>query len=64
MFNALVDTGAAISCIDNNLATSLNLPFVGTSKFGGAAVLVSILWFLLRSKYQICPTAFMEHLQQ
>lgn len=37
MFNALVDTGAAISCIDNNLATSLNLPFVGTSKFGGAA---------------------------
>lgn len=37
IFNALVDTGAAISCIDINLAASLDLPFVGTSKFGGAA---------------------------
>jgi len=34
---ALVDTGAAISCIDTNLVKSLNLPLVGTQKFSGMA---------------------------
>ena len=32
---ALIDTGAHESCIDTTLAEKLNLPFVGTTTFGG-----------------------------
>ena len=32
---ALVDTGATESCIDSELAISLDLPFVGVEYFGG-----------------------------
>lgn len=35
--SALIDTGALASCIDANLASSLNLPCVGWKSLGGVA---------------------------